>query len=56
MKKVLHRVFCKKVSIAQGRVLGLSLSPKYPLNICPKAHHYDDMGILRIKVADRIIE
>jgi hypothetical protein len=28
---------------------------KCPINVCPNINHYEDMGILRIKVANGII-
>jgi hypothetical protein len=44
-----------RMPIAQRCIFGLSLNWKGPINICPKVSCCKDMGILRIKVADRII-
>jgi len=33
----------------------LKLSRTGPINVCPKNIHYENMGILRIKVPDGII-
>jgi hypothetical protein len=44
-----------RVSVAQKRVLGLSLSRKVTGNLCLKISRYEDMGMLRIQVTDRLI-
>lgn len=34
--------------LAKGRVLGLILSGKAPINICPKVSRYEDVDILML--------
>jgi hypothetical protein len=44
------------MSIAQGRIYGLSSSRKGRINTFPKTNHYENMDILGIKVSGGIIE
>lgn len=49
-----YGMYCNRMSIAEGCVLGLSLIWKGPMNICLKVNQYKDMGILIIKIANGI--
>jgi len=47
---------CNRISITHGCFLDLSLDQTGSLNICTKVICYEGTNILRIKVADGIIE
>jgi hypothetical protein len=55
-ERLLHSVSSNRMSTAQGRICGLNSSRKGAINECPKLNPYEDVDILRIKVADGITE
>jgi hypothetical protein len=52
---LLYRMSRNGVSVAQGRVIGLNSRRKISVSLCPTVSCYEDMGVLKIRFAGRII-